>query len=559
MDKLYGIIYKVINKINGKIYIGKTIRELDTRKRCYESKARNNSNNMSIVRALRKYGNENFIWDTIEQCYDREELSEMEFHYIRQYKAFGGNGYNVTLGGEGSEGYKHTKEACETIRRQKIGVKLSAESIAKRSALQSYTWKIIYPDGKIEIIRNLSKFCRSNDLGLRPDTLGKVATGKRKQHKGFKCEKLSKRTKYISEEARHKISAKNLGRKLTADQIKARTKVQSKFWLIKLPTGEKLKVQNLKNYCRENGLSYSAMCRISRGKRKTHRGGYSCIKLGDRLSGGNISMCGTIYKVTNKINGKIYIGQTARGTEERKYHHIWNSSHNENNNHFHSALRKHGVENFEWETLDEHVNVEFLNKMEIYYIGYYDTYNNGYNSTLGGNNSPMSEETKKKLSIALSGKNHPMYGRSLSDEFKKKLSLDRQGKKNPFYGRKHSEGSKKKMSEASMGEKNPNYGKKMSPEIKQGLLEANIGRISPLRGTHLSDETKKKISIARIGKCSGKNSSCSVVVIIGDRRFDTRIEAAKFVGISPAGVRKRILHKTKWLDYHYADQVSINI
>lgn len=194
----------------------------------------------------------------------------------------GGGGYNVTLGGEGSEGYKHTKEVCEAIRKQKTGVKLSVESIAKRSVLQSYTWKIIYPNDEIEIVRNLSKFCKDSGLGLSSGSMANVARGIRKHHKGFRCEKLSKRSKHMSEEARHKVSIGNSGRKLTADQIKVRTNAQSKFWLIKLPTGEKLKIQNLKEYCRKIGLRYDSMCRISKGKRKTHRGGYSCVKISDR-------------------------------------------------------------------------------------------------------------------------------------------------------------------------------------------------------------------------------------------------------------------------------------
>jgi hypothetical protein len=106
-----------------------------------------------------------------------------------------------------------------------------------------------------------------------------VARGVRKHHKGFKCEKLSKRSRSLSKKARHKVSIGNLGKKLTEDQIKVRTKAQSKFWVVKLPTGEELKIQNLKEYCREKGLTYSSMCRISRGERKTHRGGYSCIKI----------------------------------------------------------------------------------------------------------------------------------------------------------------------------------------------------------------------------------------------------------------------------------------
>lgn len=92
MGKPYGIIYKVTNIINGKVYIGRTVQGLYRRKWSHESKARKHGNNMVFTKALRKYGTENFIWEQIEQCYDKEELNEMEFHYIKQYDSFGRGG-----------------------------------------------------------------------------------------------------------------------------------------------------------------------------------------------------------------------------------------------------------------------------------------------------------------------------------------------------------------------------------------------------------------------------------------------------------------------------------
>lgn len=231
-----------------------------------------------------------------------------------------------------------------------------------------------------------------------------------------------------------------------------------------------------------------------------------------------------IYMVTNKINQKRYIGQTIKDLETRKGAHISRASHNKSNNYFHSAILKYGSKNFDWKILDKCDNIKVLNSLEIFYIGYYDTFEKGYNLTCGGGGSPgckPSAETRKKISIANIGKR---TGYKQSVEARRKISVAKTGKKHPCYGKHHSIKTKKKMSEAQIGEKNHNYGKKTSPETKRKLSKAS----------------------------SGKNNPSAVAIIIGDKHFDTRKEAAQFIGMSPAGIRVRILHKTKWLDYRYA-------
>ena len=97
-----------------------------------------------------------------------------------------------------------------------------------------------------------------------------------------------------------------------------------------------------------------------------------------------------IYKFTNKINGKIYIGQS-NNIEKRKQNHV-QSSYNKNagdyNTFFHQAIRKYGIENFDFEvlvTLDENdYTRKQLDELEIYYIAKYDSYKRGYNATPGG-------------------------------------------------------------------------------------------------------------------------------------------------------------------------------
>lgn len=115
--------------------------------------------------------------------------------------------------------------------------------------------------------------------------------------------------------------------------------------------------------------------------------------------------------------------------------------------------------------------------------------------------SHLSKETKKKLSKALKGRNHPLYGKHHSEETKRKLSEGKKGEKHPFYGKHHSEETKRKQSEAHKGEKNPNYGKYYSEEIRKKMSEARKGEKSPLYGKHPSEESKSKISKSLKNRC----------------------------------------------------------
>ena len=95
-------------------------------------------------------------------------------------------------------------------------------------------------------------------------------------------------------------------------------------------------------------------------------------------------MRGFIYKITNKINGKSYIGQTIQNVKERFYQHCATKcSQAVLNMVIHKAITKYGKSNFTIEVIEE-VESTNLNDRERYWIRYYDSYNNGYNSTEGG-------------------------------------------------------------------------------------------------------------------------------------------------------------------------------
>lgn len=90
-------------------------------------------------------------------------------------------------------------------------------------------------------------------------------------------------------------------------------------------------------------------------------------------------MKGYIYKITNKVNGLSYIGQTRYTVEFRWRQH----QHKKDNCYFHNAIQKYGAENFIVETLEE-CEVSQLDSREIYFIAKYNTFEKGYNLTIGG-------------------------------------------------------------------------------------------------------------------------------------------------------------------------------
>lgn len=100
-------------------------------------------------------------------------------------------------------------------------------------------------------------------------------------------------------------------------------------------------------------------------------------------------MIGVIYIFRNVINNKCYVGKTIN-PDARFKQHLYESN-GKSNSKFHLALRKYSIDNFEYDIIYQTDNIEDidllndeLNKMEIFYISYFDSYKNGYNMTLGG-------------------------------------------------------------------------------------------------------------------------------------------------------------------------------
>jgi group I intron endonuclease len=131
-----------------------------------------------------------------------------------------------------------------------------------------------------------------------------------------------------------------------------------------------------------------------------------------------------IYKITNLINNKVYIGQTTESLQKRWKRHT--SEYHEKNMYISRTISKYGEKNFIIEKICECYSLQELNEKEIFYINEYDSLSpNGYNLVVGGNNSKMSDETKLKISN--SHKKRYLDGKVISEETRKKLSESHKG------------------------------------------------------------------------------------------------------------------------------------
>ena len=184
-----------------------------------------------------------------------------------------------------------------------------------------------------------------------------------------------------------------------------------------------------------------------------------------------------VYAITNKINGKKYIGITTNSFAER-YPHGIRAHHNP---HLRNSVKKYGQENFEVILLKKNVeDMQTLCKLEIKDIEKYDTCNvdKGYNKSLGGlgvRQIERSEEHCRNLSKAKKGIN-PLASYTPEQMARRnaKLSKSLSGKNNPRYGMtkdKLKPETLEKLRQASLGENNPMYGKNIKDYMTEEEYE----------------------------------------------------------------------------------------
>ena len=196
---------------------------------------------------------------------------------------------------------------------------------------------------------------------------------------------------------------------------------------------------------------------------------------------------GSIYKITNTVNGKAYIGQTRQdAVADRIPRHF--SGHG--NIPIKRAVDKYGKDAFTYEILHDGIIPEFLDDLEIKEIEKHNTLiPHGYNLRTGGRGGACSEETKQKISEANKGKTPWNKGKK--------------GVQPPsMKGRKHTDESRLKMSENRKGYTPWNKGISPPEEVRRKISEANKGRPSWMKGKKHTEESKHKMSENRKGYTS---------------------------------------------------------
>jgi group I intron endonuclease len=114
------LIYRAINTINGKSYIGKTEKSLATRRDLHLATAKQKSQ-FAFHKAIVKYSSSAFEWQVLDTAENLQDLNQKEQHYISLYESFGPKGYNMTAGGEGQSGWVPSEQTRQTWSQQRRG------------------------------------------------------------------------------------------------------------------------------------------------------------------------------------------------------------------------------------------------------------------------------------------------------------------------------------------------------------------------------------------------------------------------------------------------------
>jgi group I intron endonuclease len=215
------------------------------------------------------------------------------------------------------------------------------------------------------------------------------------------------------------------------------------------------------------------------------------------------------YIITNKQNGKSYVGITTRKIARRWYEHCYAS--NSCGQLLNKAINKYGIDAFEIQVVASAKTIPDLKELEKQLIVQYQTkVPNGYNLTDGGDGltgyrhteenkrrngdakrgTVFSDETKQKMKDAHLGENNHFYGKSYSEETKQRISETKKANPTRYWlGKKRDEETKLKFSLAKLDKPSWNKGLKMTDEARKNMSNAQKGRLT-------TDETRLKLSLA---------------------------------------------------------------
>jgi len=205
---------------------------------------------------------------------------------------------------------------------------------------------------------------------------------------------------------------------------------------------------------------------------------------------------GVIYRISNMVNGKIYIGKTSDTFYCRyKGGNWWKHT---KNNFLKEDYHKFGAEAFIVDIIEAGLDSEDLKDLEEFLINSHNSlYPNGYNKvTYSGRKAILSEDSRKRMSESQKALRkrveNPFKGKKHTEESKKLIS-----EKVKQAGYRHTEEHKAMMSKRMSGVNHYGFGKSPSPEARQKMRNSHLGK-------KLTEEQKEKIRLANLGKCNSK-------------------------------------------------------
>lgn len=218
------VVYIHTCKVNGKCYVGITNKTAEERfvEHCLAAKR---GSKFAFHAAIRKYGEDAWDTDVVATVESRDEAHELEVRHIAERRATERKfGYNMTAGGDGIVGLERSADHCKAISESLKGHSVSNETRAKLSRYRG---------------ERASFYGRKQSQEWRDKIAHIMATNH--PMKGMRGEKSPFASTFI----------------------------------VTTPTGDEIEITGLSEWCRQNGLTHSAMSLVASGKRKHHKG-YLC-------------------------------------------------------------------------------------------------------------------------------------------------------------------------------------------------------------------------------------------------------------------------------------------